>query len=63
MKPIAEDRVSPGLSRFLNGLSEDDKKCLVGILREPKTYIAEDMMDVLAILRELQGGEENRENA
>ncbi len=53
-----KDRVSTDLARFIEGLSPEDKECLVGILREPKTYLAEDMMDVLAILRQLQS--ENR---
>lgn len=53
-----KDRVSTDLAKFIEGLSAEDKECLVGILREPKTYLAEDMMDVLAILRQLQS--ENR---
>lgn len=54
---LEQDRVSPGLANFINGLSEEEKECLVGVLREPKTYIAEDMMDVLAILRDLQSND------
>ena len=54
MDMLAQDRVSPGLARFIESLSLEDRECLVDILREPKTFIAEDMMDVLAILRQLQ---------
>jgi hypothetical protein len=62
MDMLAQDRVSPGLARFIESLSQEDKECLVGILREPKTFIAEDMMDVLAILRQLQSENSNQEN-
>ena len=63
---LAQDRVSPGLARFIESLSQEDKESLVGILREPKTFIAEDMTDVLAILRQLQSEnstQETREEA
>lgn len=63
---LARDRVSPGLARFIERLSQEDKESLVGILREPMTFIAEDMTDVLAILRQLQSenlAQENREKA
>jgi len=58
---LGEDRVSPGLANFINGLSQEDRECLVGVLREPKTFIAEDMMDVLAILRQLQSADQTQE--
>ncbi len=66
MDRLAQDRVSPGLARFIERLSQEEKECLVGILRQPKTFIAEDMTDVLAILRQLQSGnstQEKREEA
>ncbi len=62
MDRLAQDRVSPGLARFIDRLSQEDKESLVGILREPQTFIAEDMMDVLAILRQLKSGDSTQEN-
>jgi hypothetical protein len=62
MDRLAQDRVSPGLARFIERLSQEDKESLVGILREPQTFIAEDMMDVLAILRQLKSGNSTQEN-
>ena len=55
------DGVSTDLAQFIAGLSAEDKECLVGILREPKTYLAEDMMDVLTILRQLQSENHSQE--
>ncbi len=63
MSALAEDRVSPGLAKLIARLSEEEKECLVGVLREPKTFIAEDMMDVLAILRQLQSGDTAQDEA
>ena len=48
------DRVSGGMADFLDALSADDRACLVGILRDTNTYLAEDINDVIAILNELE---------
>ena len=39
---------------FLAVLGADDRACLVGILRDTNTYLAEDINDVIAILNELE---------
>jgi len=48
------DGVSPELARFLNSLTPDERASLVEVLRDPRTYLAEDMTDVLAILSDIQ---------
>lgn len=49
-----QDRVSTGFSTFINSLGPSEREELVSALREPNTFLAEDMDDVLAILRTLQ---------
>ncbi len=49
-----QDGVSQGLSRFIDRLKPDDREKLVEALKDTKTYLAEDMDDVIAILNELQ---------
>ena len=44
------DGVSPELARFLDSLTPDERASLVEVLRDPRTFLAEDMDDVLAIL-------------
>ena len=48
------DSVSPGFSRFMNGLSEEERKDLKFVLRDSNTFLAEDMDDVLAILNQIK---------
>ncbi len=48
-----DDVVASKLKRFLDELSVAERNSLVELLREPRTYIAEDMTDVLAILQGL----------
>jgi hypothetical protein len=48
------DGVSPELARFLNSLTADERASLVEVLRDPRTFLAEDMTDVLAILNDIQ---------
>lgn len=55
MEAMKNDGVSPKLQRFLDSLSGEERETLVALLREPRTYLAEDMMDVLAILQGLEG--------
>lgn len=50
---VGDDRVSHGLMRFMDGLSPDEREELRVILRDPKTFIAEDLDDLMAILRSL----------
>jgi hypothetical protein len=50
---MKDDVVAPTLMRFFDQLSDADRESLVELLREPRTYLAEDMTDVLAILQVL----------
>ena len=45
--------LSPGLSRFIEGLSMDERESLLGMLKDSNTFLAEDMTDVMAILQDL----------
>lgn len=49
------DGVSEGLMQFMAGLSPDEREELATILRDPKTYLAEDIHDLVAILHQLDG--------
>ena len=48
------ERVSTGFLEFMSSLSPAEQKELAAALREPNTFLAEDMDDVLAILQTLQ---------
>ena len=48
------DRVSIGLAQFLAGLTPEEREGLAGVLRDRRTFLAENMTDVLAILRQLE---------
>jgi len=48
-----EEGVATGLATFLARLSPQERETLTELLRQPRTYLAEDMSDVLAILRGL----------
>ena len=48
------DRASTGFIEFMNTLGPVEREELIAALREPNTYLAEDMDDVLAILQTLQ---------
>jgi hypothetical protein len=48
------DRTSTGFAEFMNTLGPDERRELTAALREPNTFLAEDMDDVLAILQTLQ---------
>ena len=48
------DHASMGFVNFMNSLKPEDREDLAEALREPNTYLAEDMTDVLAILQTLQ---------
>mgnify|MGYP003628646579 FL=1 len=48
------DRASTGFIQFMNSLGPEERKELTAALREPNTFLAEDMTDVLAILQTLQ---------
>jgi hypothetical protein len=45
--------LSAGLARFLDRLSVEEREGLAGFLQDRRTFLAEDMTDVLAILRQL----------
>lgn len=51
--PPTGDSVSPGLARFIEGLSMDERENLLGMLKDTNTFLAEDMTDVMAILQDL----------
>lgn len=48
------ERASSGFLEFMNALGPEEQKELAAALREPNTFLAEDMDDVLAILQTLQ---------
>jgi hypothetical protein len=50
---MKDERVSQGLTRFFDRLSPEERASITELLRQPRTYLAEDMNDVLAILRGL----------
>ncbi len=47
------EKVSPGLMRFFDGLGPEERDDLLEMLRDPKTFIAEDLDDLLAVLKHL----------
>ena len=49
-----QDGISEEFAKFLNNLSPQEKEGLIGVLKDPSTYLAEDMNDVLAILNQLK---------
>jgi len=51
---MQKESVSTGLADFFARLSPEERKVLTELLREPRTYIAEDIGDVLAILRQVE---------
>ncbi len=48
------EKVSEGLMRFFDGLGQDERDELLEMLRDPKTFIAEDLDDLLAVLKHLE---------
>ncbi len=48
------ERASIGFINFMNTLKPEERNELAAALREPNTFLAEDMTDVLAILQTLQ---------
>lgn len=48
------DRASTGFIAFMNSLGPQEREDLIAALREPNTFLAEDMDDVLAILQTLK---------
>lgn len=48
------DGISPEMARFLASLGPEERESLLGVLRDPQTYLAEDMTDVIAILQAIQ---------
>ena len=48
------DKVSTGLMRFFDGLGQEEREDLLEMLRDPKTFIAEDLDDLLAVLKHLE---------
>jgi hypothetical protein len=48
------ERASTGFIDFMNALGPEERKELTAALREPNTFLAEDMTDVLAILQTLK---------
>lgn len=50
---IRKDEVSDKMLRFLNSLDPTDRAELTEALRDPKTFIAEDLDDLLAVLKHI----------
>jgi hypothetical protein len=48
-----DEKVSKGLMRFFDGLGPEEREELLEMLRDPKTFIAEDLDDLLAVLKHL----------
>ena len=48
------EKVSQGLMRFFDGLGPEERDELLEMLRDPKTFIAEDLDDLLAVLKHLE---------
>ena len=48
------DGVSTGMMRFLDGLSPTEREELTEALRDPSTYFAEDLDDLLAVLKHIE---------
>ena len=48
------EKVSKGLMRFFDGLGPEEREELLEMLRDPKTFIAEDLDDLLAVLKHLE---------
>lgn len=47
------DRVSADLTRILNAMSPTERAELTALLRQPNTYLAEDLDDLVAILQDI----------
>ena len=45
-----EDRVSTGLMRFLDSLTPAEREQFREVMRQPNTFLAEDITDLLASL-------------
>ena len=48
------DKMSQAMVDFINRLSPEEREGLLDVLRDSRTYLAEDMQDVIAILNELK---------
>ncbi len=57
------EKVSEGLMRFFDGLGREERDELLEMLRDPKTFIAEDLDDLLAVLKHLDQMRANEETA
>jgi hypothetical protein len=47
------NEMSQSLTDFINRLSPEEKEGLLDVLKDSRTYLAEDMDDVIAILKEI----------
>jgi hypothetical protein len=47
------NEMSQSLTDFINRLSLEEKEGLLDVLKDSRTYLAEDMDDVIAILKEI----------
>lgn len=46
--------ISEGMAQFIAGLAPADRDSLMEVLRDSRTFLAEDLTDVIAILRALE---------
>ena len=51
---MQDEGVATGLANFFARLSPEERENLTELLRQPATFIAEDVRDVIAILRGLE---------
>jgi hypothetical protein len=50
----SRDGVAEGMANFIDRLSPTERDSLLGVLRDSRTFLAEDLTDVIAILRSLE---------
>ncbi len=50
----SSEGISPVMAEFMNRLSPEEKEGLLDVLRDSRTYLAEDMTDVIAILKNIK---------
>ena len=63
LKDKRSDRVSEGLMNYLNKLNPQEREELIDALRQPGTYIAENLDDLLTIVKEIKKQNDERSDA
>lgn len=47
------DGISPDMVRFLDSLTAEEREGLLSVLKDERTFLAENMSDVIAILNDI----------